>query len=314
MANKVKLPRTLLEFVTARPGARWQAIRSEASRRRFYRLRLGKTSIVAMVYPEPAPGDVERFLAVHDLFRKSGLRVPRIHDVLDDQVVLQEDAGDLLLQKAWRQGGAGQRLRLLNECREILRKLAAVPPGLAVSRLDQARQKWEMDFFLSHFFPRFRVRPWRADDLRVELQRLVETLAPADTFAHRDFHSRNLLVLGREIVIVDFQDSLLAPRYYDLVSLAFDSYLDLGMSRGRLFLNLAASSDDRELRQVRLTALQRNIKALGTFAYQTYANNHPAYARYIPRTLRHVQSHLQVLRDPELQVLSRYFSSVTRNA
>jgi hypothetical protein len=236
--------------------------------------------------------------------------VPRIEEVLDDRVVVQEDAGDLLLQRAWNSGSPGERLRLLDQCREILGSLAAVPTGLAGNRLDRARLNWEMDFFITHFPPRFRERAIGADGLQAQLRRLVGALAPEDTFAHRDFHSRNLLVLGREIVMVDFQDSLVAPRYYDLVSLAFDSYLDLGAARGRLFPNLAACGDDRELRQVRLTALQRNIKALGTFAFQTFERRHPAYARYIPRTIRHIQGHLRTLADPEFKMLLRYFDSL----
>jgi hypothetical protein len=107
--------------------------------------------------------------------------------------------------------------------------------------------------------------------------------------------------------MVDFQDSLVAPRYYDLVSLAYDSYLDLGADRGRLFPNLAARGDDRELRQLRLTALQRNIKALGTFAFQTFERRHKVYARYIPRTIRHIQGHLRTLADPEFEALTKYF-------
>ena len=133
---------------------------------------------------------------------------------------------------------------------------------------------------------------------------LVGNIEPESVFAHRDFHSRNLLVHQSEIVMVDFQDSLLAPRYYDLASLAYDSYLDLG--RAREILLAGREWTDNERRQLRLTALQRNIKALGTFAYQTYSCHHHAYARYIPRTLRHIRGHLRELADPELEVLSRY--------
>ncbi|MCG2810549.1 MAG: phosphotransferase, partial [Candidatus Aminicenantes bacterium] len=197
-------------------------------------------------------------------------------------------------------------------CRDILDKLAAVTPALAPARLDQARQKWEMDFFLQHFFPRYPVRGCTEADLGALLTMLIESLEAECVFAHRDFHSRNLLVHEGGIVMVDFQDSLLAPRHYDLVSLAFDSYLDL--DRFRELLLSGRESATNELRQLRLTALQRNIKALGTFAYQTHECQHPAYARYIPRTIRHIQGHLQELDDPGLDVLSRYFSSVTRNA
>jgi len=310
MTMPAALPGALSRFLSRRPGAKVQRIRSEASRRSFYRIRLGGKTRVAMVYPEPSRVEVAKFCSLQEIFRAHGLRVPRIDEVLDDRIVIQEDAGDLLLQSAWRQSSPGERSSLLGQCLEILARLAAVPPAQAPARLDAARQKWEMDFFLEHFFPRFSVRGVSAAGLRSALCRLVGAIDPGDTFAHRDFHSRNLLVLGREIVMVDFQDSLLAPRYYDLVSLAFDSYLDLGADRGALFPNLTAGGDDRELRQVRLTALQRNIKALGTFAYQTYKRRHPAYARYIPRTLRHVRSHLQVLADPGLEVSFKYFFSL----
>lgn len=310
MPAQLKLPESLLKFIARRRGTSLQQIRSEASRRGFYRICQGKKKFVAMVYPEPAPAEVERFCSLQKIYLEHGLRVPRIDEVLDDRVVIQEDAGDLLLQRAWHAASPGARLGLLDQCREILGRLAAVPASLTPARLDRARLQWEMDFFTTHFFPRFRVRSLNEDDLKAQLRRLVGSIAPGETFAHRDFHSRNLLVLGKEIVMVDFQDSLVAPRYYDLVSLAFDSYLDLGPARGRLFPNLAALGNDRELRQVRLTALQRNIKALGTFAFQTFARRHPAYARYIPRTIRHIQGHLNVLADPELMGLTRYFLAI----
>lgn len=304
------LPESLQRYLARRPGTILKKIHAEASRRSFYRLRRGRGTLVAMVYPEPAPADIERFCSLERIYRELGLRVPRIERVLGDQVVLQEDLGDLLLQRAWRHAGRERRLFLLARCRDILAGLADVPAALATARLDPARRKWEMDFFLSHFYPRFSRRAVPGEELRRRLHGLVEAVAPESAFAHRDFHSRNLLVLKNGIAMVDFQDSLLAPRYYDLVSLAFDSYLDLGPMRGRLFPNLAAGGADRELRQLRLTALQRNIKALGTFAFQAFERRHPVYARYIPRTIRHIRSHLDALADPEFELLSRYFLSL----
>jgi hypothetical protein len=216
------------------------------------------------------------------------------------------------LQRAWRENGDRERRRLVDGCRDMLSRLAAVPPALAVSRLDRVRQLWEMDFFLKHFFPRYPVRGSTEARLRPMLIRLIDAIEPECVFAHRDFHSRNLLIKDRSIVMVDFQDSLLAPRYYDLVSLAFDSYLDLGTARQVLLPGREWPVNEH--RQMRLTALQRNIKALGTFAFQTYERHHLAYARYIPRTIRHIRSHLQALADPQFKILARYFDSVTRNA
>ncbi|HSQ34975.1 MAG TPA: phosphotransferase [Candidatus Binatia bacterium] len=310
-SKKIILPESLRRLVGEKPGTSLQKIHAEASRRSFYRLRRGRNSLVAMVYPEPAASEVNRFCTVQKLYRDHGLRVPRIERVLGDQVVLQEDLGDQLLQRVWRDAGSDQRRCLLTRCLEILERLASIPPALATPRLDDARRKWEMDFFIRYFFPRFAVHSVDPDLLQGSLHSLVDAVAAENTFAHRDFHARNLLVVNNEIAIVDFQDSLLAPRYYDLVSLAFDSYLDLGALRGRLFPNLAATGNDMNLRQLRLTALQRNIKALGTFAFQMVANNHPAYARYIPRTLRHIQSHLRALAEPEFEALNKDFFAIS---
>jgi aminoglycoside/choline kinase family phosphotransferase len=62
---------------------------------------------------------------------------------------------------------------------------------------------------------------------------------------------------------------------------------------------------------MRLTALQRNIKALGTFAFQVFERRHRVYARYIPRTLRHIGDHLRVLADPRFDQLAKYFSDLS---
>ena len=206
-------------------------IRSEASRRRFFRISWGKQTCVAMVYPEKSPDEVSRFLNLRDSYEKNGLRVPGLIEALDDQVLILEDAGDLLLQRAWRSR----------------RQRAPMPSGPMPGNFNQTGRRspatdrlssgpgrllWEMDFFLQHFFPHFPVcRTNCRKRCAPAWPRLVENIEPENIFAHRDFHSRNLLVKGGEIVMVDFQDSLLAPRYYDLVSLAYDSYLDLGRAR-----------------------------------------------------------------------------------
>ena len=306
------LPVSLVKFAASKPGAQLHKIRSEASQRRFFRIIWEKQTCVAMVYPEKSPEEISRFLKLRGIYETNGLRVPGLIEILDDQAVILEDAGDLLLQRAWSLGSSSERSRLLAQCRKILIKIAVVSPQVTAARLDRARLHWEMDFFLHYFLPRYPGPGQTSEMLRAVLARVVENIEPEGTFAHRDFHSRNLLVQGDEIVLVDFQDSLLAPRYYDLVSLAFDSYLDLGRAREVLFSGREWT--ESENRQLRLTALQRNIKALGTFAFQVFERKHAAYGKYIPRTLRHIQGHLRELGDLELRVLSRYFSSVTRNA
>jgi hypothetical protein len=302
-----------VKFLARRPKISIKKISAEASQRRFFRISWGKQTCVAMVYPEKSPNEVSRFLNFRDIYEKNKLRVPGLIEVLDEQVVIMEDAGDLLLQRAWRLSRGSARQRLLVLCADILKKLAVVPPNFTAARLDQARLLWEMDFFLQHFLPHYPAAGQTSEMLRAGLAKVVENIETEDTFAHRDFHSRNLLVQDGDIVMVDFQDSLLAPRYYDLVSLAYDSYLDLASARALLFHGLISTNRKADLRQLHLTALQRNIKALGTFAFQVHERKHAVYGKYIPRTLRHIYGHLNELDDPGFEVLTKYFAAVVRD-
>ena len=108
---------------------------------------------------------------------------------------------------------------------------------------------------------------------------------------HRDYHSRNLMVQDRQLYIIDFQDARMGPDTYDLASLLRDSYVDLADQTVdeliAYFLALTGQSEgEREFRdRFNLMALQRNLKALGTFGYQTTARRNPVYIQYIPRTL-----------------------------
>jgi len=90
----------------------------------------------------------------------------------------------------------------------------------------------------------------------------------------------------------------MGPDTYDLVSLLRDSYVDLPEETVSeliaYFLALnGRTGEEREFRQrFDMMALQRNLKALGTFGYQTTARRNPVYIQYIPRTLNYVRGNL----------------------
>jgi aminoglycoside/choline kinase family phosphotransferase len=105
-----------------------------------------------------------------------------------------------------------------------------------------------------------------------------------------------MLHAGR-LHIIDFQDARLGPDTYDLASLLRDSYVDLTDREVdeliAYFLALKGGSDPAAFRRrFDAMALQRNLKALGTFGYQTTARGNPVYIQYIPRTLRYVRTNL----------------------
>jgi aminoglycoside/choline kinase family phosphotransferase len=135
-----------------------------------------------------------------------------------------------------------------------------------------------------------------------------ELAAEPRVLCHRDYHSRNLMVCEGQLYIIDFQDARLGPDTYDLVSLLRDSYVDISDRElddlVAYFVALRGVADAAEFRRrFDLMAVQRNLKALGTFGYMATVRKIPVYLQYIPRTLRHAARNLQ--RYPELQGLRR---------
>jgi aminoglycoside/choline kinase family phosphotransferase len=102
-----------------------------------------------------------------------------------------------------------------------------------------------------------------------------------------------------QLYVIDFQDARMGPDTYDLVSLLRDSYMDLteqtvaDLIAYFLALKGVTGIDLEFRRRFDLMALQRNLKALGTFGYQTTARRNPVYIQYIPRTLRYVSRNLE---------------------
>ena len=128
---------------------------------------------------------------------------------------------------------------------------------------------------------------------------IEELAAEPRVLCHRDYHSRNLMYHQDRLYIIDFQDARMGPDTYDLVSLLRDSYVDLPEQTVNdllaYFLALKGGTGREETFRERFAvmALQRNLKALGTFGYQTTARRNPVYIQYIPRTLRYVRDNLE---------------------
>jgi N-acetylmuramate 1-kinase len=171
---------------------------------------------------------------------------------------------------------------------------------------DEAKLSWELGFFLEHYFGSLRGEQLShgvAAELKVELNDIAAELSARPRFlCHRDYHAANLIVDGRNrLRIVDHQDARMGPASYDLVSLLLDRQPEppsLAEVRAhRLFLlderrerGLDALDPDDFAREFRLMTVQRGLKAIGTFSYQTaVCARGQTYAQYIRPTFLIVQ-------------------------
>ncbi|MDR3153241.1 MAG: phosphotransferase [Deltaproteobacteria bacterium] len=110
------------------------------------------------------------------------------------------------------------------------------------------------------------------------------------SFIHRDYQSRNILVTGRGVRIIDWQGGRLGPPFYDLASLLYDPYTDLGPAdRSGLVADYLAArktpaSGDEYLDKTRFFGLVRLMQAAGAYAHLA-ARGLTSYARFLPRAL-----------------------------
>ena len=287
------------------------ALTGDASDRRYVRVLLdGQPSVVLAVHAGPIVYDTLPFVRVADLFARVPLPIPQLlhHDDGLGIIGLQ-DLGDVTLQAHLGGASATDRALRYRQAVGMIARLqqrgAALaspdypPYGIA---FDVEKLTWELEFFVRHFLLAYRGalpdEPVRAA-LREEWARIVEELAAEPrVLCHRDYHSRNLMWHDDALYVIDFQDARLGPDTYDLVSLLRDSYVDLPEAAvddlidyfTALTGGTAAVPGDRGFRRrFDLMALQRNLKALGTFGYQTTTRANPVYMQYVPRTLAYVR-------------------------
>ena len=284
----------------------------DASDRRYFRILLPDAPSIVLAL-NSAPFDVRTlpFVNVATLMAKMPVPIPQVLGHADDLGVLAlQDLGDVTLQAHLGAASPAEHAALYRQAVALIATLQKrgeqlaspeyLPYGIS---FDVEKLTWELDFFTKHFLEAYR-GVTLADDQRTALREefaviVRELAAEPRVLCHRDYHSRNLMLRESQLYIIDFQDARMGPDTYDLVSLLRDSYVDLpeqtvdDLLAYFLALKGVTGHDPDFRRRFDVMALQRNLKALGTFGYQTTARRNPVYIQYIPRTLRYVRNNLQ---------------------
>jgi len=201
----------------------------------------------------------------------------------------------------------------LDRAREVGKALATwlglltegAPPRafFMLRRFDEPKFKFEWEFCKQNFFGDFLQKepPRWLDRMMEEIHAGLE--ARTHSLVHRDFHVRNLMVHGGRLVTLDFQDARKGAATYDLASILFDGYWDWSDEAKEILVQSVREelgwSETLLWEELNLSAIQRNFKALGTYAHQILHRNKPHFAPAIPRTLRHLLGHFQRTRQGE---------------
>ncbi len=285
-----------IPFTTIRPAS------GDASFRRYFRIEHNSESLIIMDAP-PAKEDCVPFINIASLLAKAGLNVPRVlQQNLEQGYLLLSDLGTVQYLDRLNAETVDQ---LYSDALDALLQLQATTEGDAqLPPYDYPLLIGEMEL----------MREWYiGNHLNIELterqhatlshsfeQLAQSALLQPQVLVHRDYHSRNLMVVDKDNPgVLDFQDAVIGAITYDLVSLLKDCYIAwprtqlLGWVRDyhqRLLADgiIDDVSEAQFIKWFDLMGAQRHLKVLGIFARLNIRDGKPAYLQDIPRTLSYL--------------------------
>lgn len=280
-------------------GLTLQPLAGDASGRRYFRISSGNRSMIAM--DSPPHEKLPQFLAVRDFLAAGGIRVPRLLAAAAARgFALLDDFGDATYLLAVNE----------NNCDELYAAAIGAlikiqirpPPAGLLANYDAQLLDDEMRLYADWYCAQHVRQPLsqKERDVFVAAADFLtrECLMQLQVFVHRDYHSRNLMAIAEGPGVLDFQDAVVGPATYDMVSLLRDAYIDWPPARQQIWLEnyrqrataagLALPEAKKFTRNFNITGAQRGLKVLGIFARLARRDNKPAYVTDMPLVYRHL--------------------------
>ncbi len=259
---------------------------ADASTRRYERLERGAETVILMLAPPEESAAFDAFLNIANLLTENGLSSPRIlgHD---------RAAGLMLLEDLGCHPFAtlvADRHCAVSALADLLSRLDALRPTHPLERLTPEVMA-EMTAISLPNTP-------EAKSLQTQMATLFAGHFSQNlTLSLRDVHGENLLWLperagAARVGLLDFQDAVMAPRGYDLVSYIHDVRRDVADEDQRVLVKAFVDSQGLEPftfdEQIALLSFQRNLRILGVFRHLAEARGKPQYLTHLPRVRAHV--------------------------
>ena len=289
----------------------------DASFRKYYRVKKKNLSYVVMDCP-PDKENLKLFISVSEKLHNAKVNAPKLFDCdQENGFLVLSDLGDDLYS---RKLDSETVYCLYTDAIEAIVKMQTSVDCSDLESFDELYQEENnlfIDWFLGNHLE-INKDDGYIDSINIEFNRLNVLLKEIpQTFVHRDFHSRNLLVTNTNNPgVIDYQDAVIGPVTYDLVSLLKDCYVtwDDGLIEDMLesFFTRIKSNNISNISDFRywfdMTGLQRHIKAIGIFSRLNHRDNKDNYLQDIPRTYSYIEKTLKKYKD--LTNLDEIFSDL----
>jgi N-acetylmuramate 1-kinase len=302
----------------------------DASTRRYFRVTSEDKAFrhsVVMISGKKNYQDIHSHIETYNFFKKIGFHVPEIYEAAPNKgYIIEEDLGDNSLEFFMNSGSdsglhpdyyamaVNMIIRLQNsfDDPDIVHAFSHSLP--LRNRFTERKFFQELQMFYDYFFIRYlKMDIAEKEEIENTFYRISEELLDQPLVpTHRDYHSRNLFIKDEKLYVVDFQDARLGPAHYDLVSLVYDPYVHLASPKRKelieeyrkgVFLKKSSSYMKGFDRLCALCAVQRLLKAIGTYTYMYLDRHNSFYLQFITNALNDISvliknsSEFDVLKD-----------------
>ncbi len=290
-----------------------ESLKAEASHRTFYRLHTKTSTFIFMISP-PSLENNAQFVSLSQVFTQHHIPVPQVLEYAPETGhILMTDVGNKHFEDIYDTEAEPEAINKAIDTLISIQDITHVDiPNYTVRRLEEEIgifDNWVLKELLNNID--LAVSDTKSSRILVE-----QTQEQEQVCVHRDFHCRNLLFSANSLGIVDFQDALIGPAFYDLASLLFDCYYEFQDHHVdeylAYYLNISKRHRNVSLntakRWLRLTAIQRQIKALGIFVRLFIRDNKKTHLKYVPSVMN--KSIQLMSHHPEMKPLEELFISL----
>ena len=271
---------------------------SDASFRTYYRVTHNKGTDIVM-YAPPDKESLTDVIKINSKLDSANITVPKIKKVNEGLgLMLMSDFG----KKVYLNNLNDETVFCLyTDAIDVIHNMQNNITTSDLDCFDISEQRNETNLFIDWFLKKhIGYNDEKLDSMGIK-KIFTDLLEKIDEipkkFVHRDYHSRNLMLLEKgNPGVLDYQDAMVGPITYDLVSLLKDCYIkwdnELINKMSKTYFQRISdveTSFDVFSYWLDITGLQRHLKAIGIFTRLNYRDNKPVYMNDIPRTLSYVR-------------------------
>ena len=311
-----------------------RSIKSDASFRKFYRIKLNKNSKIIVFAEKEKYKNLIAYCAINNFLRNNKILTPRLFEYdYAKGIIIIEDFGDLTFNKVLF--AKRNKLTIYKKLVDLLLKIQKIKPKkklktissklYAINKYSMKYLHQETDLFLDWYLPLIINRKKILSiKLRIKkiLSKLYKTLNfPNTCFVHRDYHVLNLMKVGNNVGVIDSQDALIGNPMYDLASLIDDVRIKTSQKlKNQIFgyylkkaLKIYKVKSEKFLEDFNVLSVQRSLKIIGIFSRLFKRDKKNKYLKMIPYTWQLLEMRMRSEIFSELkQILNNNISKKIR--